>query len=114
MSSFAIICRRADPASLAQVVREAKALIGAGHQVEVIAPAWPTLASEMSGSGGRVQVRSLGAAPSAGASLTALVFWVRATVAITAAHLARRYGGIQVVGATGAFVFTTWLTHLLG
>ena len=112
MTSFAIICRRADPSVMTHLARQAEALAGAGHTVDIIAPSWPALANDLSNA--RVRVRSLGAAPGIGASLAAWLFWLRATIFITAAHVNRRYGGIQVVGTTGIFVITTWMAHLLG
>ena len=112
MTSFALVCRTVDPAQVASIARQAEALAGAGHTVDVIAPAWPALVAAISHP--KVQVRSLGHAPAQGASLGALVFWVRAWLNITFAQLGHRYHVLQISGSTGAFIFAAWIAHVLG
>src|SRR5579875_2462108 len=112
MTTFAIVCRSADPAQVPYLARQADALAVAGHQVDIISPPWPELAQAVSQP--KVRFRSLGAAPRVGASLANVIFWARACLIISLAQLQRRYHAIQITGATGMFVFTAWLAHLLG
>jgi glycosyltransferase involved in cell wall biosynthesis len=112
MTTFAFLCRSAEPGRALTLARQAEALTAAGHAVDIFTPPWPELTQALADS--RVQVRPLGAAPGWNASLTNFVFWLRACIAITAAQFRRRYHVIQISGATGMFVFAAWLAHALG
>lgn len=112
MTSFALVCRTADPAQIPYLAREAEALAAAGHTVDVIAPASSALLATITHP--KVRVRGLGAAPGRGPSPANFVFWLRACVVITLAQLQRRYHVMQISGSTGAFVFCAWIAHLLG
>jgi glycosyltransferase involved in cell wall biosynthesis len=113
MTTFAFVCRAADPTQTLHVAQQAEALAIAGHQVDIFAPSWPALAREITQP--RVRIRSLGAAPPAGAiGGGALLFWLYAWIAISLAQFQRRYHVIQVTGSSGIFVFVAWIAHLLG
>ncbi len=112
MTTFAFVCRTADPAQTLHVAQQAEALAIAGHQVDIFAPPWPALTHEITQP--RVRIRSLGMAPAGTVGVGAILFWLYACIAISLAQFRRRYHVIQVTGSCGIFVFVAWLAHLLG
>jgi glycosyltransferase involved in cell wall biosynthesis len=112
MTTFAFLCRSAEPGRALTLARQAEALTAAGHAVDIFTSPWPELTQALGDA--RVRVRPLGAAPGWNASLANVFFWLRVCILITAAQFRRRYHAIQISGATGIFVFTAWLAHTLG
>jgi|GEM_PF-6455312 len=113
MTTFAFVCRSADPTQTLHLTREAEALAIVGHQVDIYAPTWPALAEEITQP--RVRLIRLGKAPRAHRfSLAAIWFWVHTCITIALAQFRRRYHVIQVSGSTGVFVYTVFVARLLG
>lgn len=112
MTAFAIVSRTTDPTQAPHLARQAEALALAGHAVDVFVPKWPELAQELTHP--KVHIRSLGQPPLTGMGIAAIFFWLRTCLTLTLAQFQRRYHVVQIMGSTGAFVFTAWIAHLLG